>query len=334
MLALPLFTPRVYASDEIKYFAALRSIYFDRDVHYANEYAYFIERDPVAHAGLRPFMEEATPTGYRLNDAPIGTAIMWAPFYATADVLVGAANLIGFSVSRDGYSWPYVWAVCLASLFWGTAGLLLSYRLCRIYVSRSSAIWGILAVWFASPVVFYLYITPAMAHANSLFSVALYLWVWHRTRGERTMTGWVVLGATAALMILVRELNWLFIAVVGIDEVLFLSSIRRSTAPNSAPFYELSRRFPGYLLFALTTVLLVLPQFYVYDTLHGSFGPTPFVVQKFSLIPREAKMDRTVQTHRPHHQVTFQEKNNVSSLELHSGNGYYSNRVSHGYKPV
>ena len=102
------------------------------------------------------------------------------------------------------------------------------------------------------------------------------------------MTGWVVLGATAALMILVRELNWLFIAVVGIDEVLFLSSIRRSTAPNSAPFYELSRRFPGYLLFALTTVLLVLPQFYVYDTLHGSFGPTPFVVQKFSLIPRYA----------------------------------------------
>ena len=57
MLALPLFTPRVYASDEIKYFAGLRSAYFDHDLHYENEYAYFIGRDPVAHAGLRPFMD-------------------------------------------------------------------------------------------------------------------------------------------------------------------------------------------------------------------------------------------------------------------------------------
>ena len=31
LLALPLFTPRVYGSDEIKYFATLRSIYFDGD---------------------------------------------------------------------------------------------------------------------------------------------------------------------------------------------------------------------------------------------------------------------------------------------------------------
>ena len=76
VVALPLFTPRVYASDEIKYYAALRSVYFDRDLHYENEYADFIRRDPVAHAGLVPFMEGSTPTGYRLNDAPIGTAIM------------------------------------------------------------------------------------------------------------------------------------------------------------------------------------------------------------------------------------------------------------------
>ena len=85
---LPLFTPRVYASDEIKYFSTLRSVYMDRDLHYENEYGYFIDRDPAAHAGLVPYRDEPTPTGYRLNDAPIGTAVLWAPFYVLADVMV------------------------------------------------------------------------------------------------------------------------------------------------------------------------------------------------------------------------------------------------------
>ena len=63
LVALPLFTPRVYASDEIKYFATLRSVYFDQDLHYENEYGHFIRRDPVAHDGLRPFRDGVTPTG-------------------------------------------------------------------------------------------------------------------------------------------------------------------------------------------------------------------------------------------------------------------------------
>ena len=93
---------------------------------------------------------------------------------------------LGSPIPHDGYSWPYVWAVCLASLCWGVAGLFLCYRLCREYVSRTAATWGVVAVWFASPVVFYLYITPAMSHANSLFAVALFVWVWHTTRVGRT----------------------------------------------------------------------------------------------------------------------------------------------------
>ena len=119
---------------------------------------------------------------------------MWAPFYIVADSLVVAARVLGATVPRDGYSWPYVWAVCLASLLWGTSGLFLCYRLCRAYVGRSEATWGVLAVWFASPAVFYLYITPAMSHANSLFAVALFIWVWHATvRSERRSGGprWV-----------------------------------------------------------------------------------------------------------------------------------------------
>ena len=287
VLALPLFTPRVYASDEIKYFATLRSIYFDRDLHYENEYAYFISRDPVAHAGLRPFMEEVTPTGYRLNDGPIGTALFWLPFYATADLGVVVARALGATVVRDGYSWPYVWAVCVGSLVWGMAGLLLIFRLCRAYAGRKASTWGVLGIWFASPVVFYLYITPAMSHAASLFAVVFFLWLWHEGRRNRGARQWVVLGVSAGLMILVRELNWLFLLVPLVDEALeILRVVRGDPAMTTAVVGQLRRRWGGYASFAAALAIVITPQFYVYQTLNGTFGPTPFVVEKFSLVPR------------------------------------------------
>ena len=98
-------------ADEIKYFASLRSVYFDGDIHYENEYAYFIERDPVAHAGLVPMRDHVTSTGRRHNDGPIGSALLWAPFYVAADGFVVVARWLGSDVPRDGFSWPYVWAV-------------------------------------------------------------------------------------------------------------------------------------------------------------------------------------------------------------------------------
>ena len=293
VLALPLFTPRIYASDEIKYFAALRSVYFDGDLHYANEYAHFIDRDPVAHAGFRPFMEHVTPTGYRLNDAPIGSALLWTPFYVVADGLVLTMRSLGSAIPRDGFSWPYVWAVCLGSLCWGVAGLFLCYRLCREYVSRTASTWAVVAVWFASPVVFYLYITPAMSHANSLFVVALFVWLWHTSRVGRTTLEWAVLGAAAALMVLVRELNWLFLILVALDE---LRAVWRARDPEGNGIIagirplvaELSRRAPGYVAFGAMLAVLAAPQFYVYRTLNGTFGPTPFIVEKFSVLPVHA----------------------------------------------
>ena len=48
---------------------------------------------------------------------------------------------------------------------------------------------------------------------------------------------------------------------------------------------ELTRRGGSYLAFGLTVGAVVAPQFYVYQTLNATFGPTPFVVEKFSAMP-------------------------------------------------
>ncbi len=297
ILALPLFTPRLYGSDEIKYFVPLRSFYFDRDLHYANEYAHFISRDPVAHAGLEPYMETVTSTGHRLNDAPIGSAFLWAPFYVVADVAVVVARTFGVNVQRDGYGWPYTFAVCLGSLVWGTAGLFLTYRLCRKYASRMAASLSVISIWFASPLILYLYITPPMAHANSMFAVALYLLVWHETRQRSQTSWWAFLGVTAGLMVLVRELNWLFLLTIVIDELTAIFVFSKSGLKRSETLLsscgtlsaglckQIQRKWRGYLTFAVLFGVVVAPQFFVYLTLHGTFGPSPFILEKFLMVP-------------------------------------------------
>src|SRR5215510_13070293 len=43
VLLLPISLPRIYATDEVQYYAYLRSIYFDGDLDFRNEYEHFAE---------------------------------------------------------------------------------------------------------------------------------------------------------------------------------------------------------------------------------------------------------------------------------------------------
>ena len=52
VLSLPAVTPRIYASDEIQYFSYLRSLWFDHDVSFENEYQYFFDRNIGRGEGL------------------------------------------------------------------------------------------------------------------------------------------------------------------------------------------------------------------------------------------------------------------------------------------
>src|SRR3989442_487592 len=100
LLLLPFSTPRIYATDEVQYFAYLRSFYFDGDLDFSDEYRHFADLglksgDPaVFNALLRdnpndpPFNPK---TGKFRNVAPIGSALLWAPGFVLADGLVRGA---------------------------------------------------------------------------------------------------------------------------------------------------------------------------------------------------------------------------------------------------
>src|SRR5215213_10736625 len=107
LLSLPAVTTRIYSSDEIQYFAYLRSAWFDRDLSFENEYRYFYDAGIARSDGFHEtFLERTTETGRRINFATIGCAILWSPFYLAGDLTARAtANVV------DGFSTPYVAAV-------------------------------------------------------------------------------------------------------------------------------------------------------------------------------------------------------------------------------
>ena len=100
VLTLPAVTTRIYASDEVEYFAFLRSLAFDHDLSFENEYQHFHEAGAGGAGFHATFLEERyTQAGRRLNFATIGPALLWAPFYFAGHV---AAGVLG--APQDGYS--------------------------------------------------------------------------------------------------------------------------------------------------------------------------------------------------------------------------------------
>ena len=207
VLSLPLVTPRIYASDEVQYFAYLRSLWFDRDLSFENEYQHFYDTGVTGSALFHEtFLERRTEaTGLRVTFATLGPALLWSPFYAAADAIVAARRAMGATVPRDGFSQPYVAAVAYGSAVYGWLAIVLGWWMARRMVGASHAPAAAAAVWVGTPLFFYMYIAPPMSHACSAFAVAAFLAMWLRVRDRWSPAGCAALGALAALMAMVRE---------------------------------------------------------------------------------------------------------------------------------
>ena len=278
LVSLPAVTPRIYASDEVQYFSYLRSLWFDHDLEFANEYRHFYEAGIAASPGFHEtFLERTTETGRRINFGTIGCALLWAPFYAAGDLTAHAMRAAGRQVGVDGYSAPYVAAVSYASAVYGLLALLLSVavvdRLARAWpalAGRGSP--AALAVWLGTPLLFYMYVAPPMSHATSAFSVAAFILCWLSIRESWRPGQTAALGALAALMAMVREQDALFVAGPMLDFLWTASWVdgRRAGRVRAA------------LAGVTAGAAAYLPQAAAYLVLNGHVGPSRLVARKMS----------------------------------------------------
>jgi hypothetical protein len=312
LVSLPAVTPRIYASDEIQYFSYLRSLWFDRDVSFENEYQYFFDQNIGRGEGFHAtFLEQYTEAGRRPSFATLGSALLWSPFYAATDVVVRASGGVA-----DGYSYPYIAAVAYGSAFYGFAAVLLSIAAAR-RLAGPGLVAGVV-IWLGTPLLFYMYVSPPYSHACSAFAVALFVTVWLKVRERWSVGGAVALGFSGALMAMVREqdvflalgpaVDFVISSFVGsTDSVSIFQSSRgptparsgstrfaRSPRPQALPTPRPgnNHRQPGTTssLTAITVsatgvlsfAIGLTPQLLAYKALNGRFGPSSLVVRKMN----------------------------------------------------
>jgi len=236
--------PRLDA-DAVEYYSHLRSLYFDHDVDFANEFEHF---------GILSRWDKSQPTvtGHRRTVFSVGPALLWMPFFAAGDLVARLRHDV-----QDGYSPAHIRAVCLGSLVYGLAGLLLLNGLLERTFSPPVPFWTTLLLAYGTFLFWYLAYEPVMSHAASFFLAALVLRVWWDRGAELGPGRAALLGLLIGLATDVRWQNALLLSLpVG---ALLLE--RRPPVRAAGLAAALMGAF----------VLALIPQLLVFKAIYGTY---------------------------------------------------------------
>lgn len=246
-------------SDGFYYFAYLRSLAFDGDVEFTNDYR-------LLGLGDKTHLFQPTRTNHAQSAWTIGPAIVWAPFFGAGHLVARSLSARNPDVSTNGVSFPYRQAVCIAGLVYGLLGCWFMYRLTRLFTVRHLAAAATVIVVAGSFMLWYLVKEPSMTHAPSMALVAGFTWAWAVTRQNRRPRVWLLLGLLAGFMTLVRWQNAIFALLPACDSVLALSAAWRR-----GDRAEVRATVVKGLLFTAAATVAFLPQMLAWKAIYGSW---------------------------------------------------------------
>jgi predicted secreted protein len=250
--------------DGVYYFAILRSVYFDQDIDFNNEAEYFI--------WMQRFIRNRLPNQMISNPFALGSALLWSPFYAAADLVCSQQP----GCVRNGYHHLYVAATLVGTVFWVCMGCILNavtyYRLAR-RTRAGLAILTVASLALSSGLVFYALFLGDYSHGNSYFaaSLLLFMTIWLMEREALSARHYLLLGLTIGLVFLVRWQDILF----GILPVGML--IQRHVEQRTVSFTRAAGAVlqKGGLFIGLGVLIAALPQLVFWKILYGRLITLP-----------------------------------------------------------
>jgi hypothetical protein len=246
-------------SDGFYYFAYLRSLAFDRDVEFSNDYR-------LLGLGDKPHLFQPTPTGHAQSAWTIGPAIVWSPFFAAAHPVAARLQAGGADVNTIGTSYPYRQAVCIAGLVYALLGCWFMRGLVSRFFEDRLATGAVVLTIAGSFMLWYMVKEPSMTHAPAMAGVAGFTWLWVRTRGSRSLAGWALLGGIAGFITLIRWQNALFVVLPAWEAAgLLLAAARRGDRER------LRATLIGGLLFTACAAVAFAPQMLAWKSIYGSY---------------------------------------------------------------
>jgi hypothetical protein len=274
ILTIPLSNPWV-RGDGVGYYAYARALLiehrldFEKDWMHGNASFTMGRLDADGHV----LPEEFTSTGHIENLWSIGPALLWLPFLVVTHAAVLICDRLGAHVAADGFSTPYVITMAFATAFYGFLGLLLSFRIARKYFEERWAFLATIGIWWASSLPVYMYFNPSWSHAHSAFAVALFLWYWQRTRNDRTIPQWIVLGLLSGFIVDVYYPNGALLMIPLLEGIAAYWADFKSRANAGA---AMARLFGRHLIYVSVFALALLPTLISRKIIFGSFLQTGY----------------------------------------------------------
>jgi len=256
---------RILNGDSIQYYAYLRSLAIDHDLDFTNDYQLLYRPTADGATGSSVWLTSKTSTGRATNLMSIGPALLWSPFFLLtygALLLVRPFGIVG---PLDGIAAPFQLSAGVAGVTYAALGAYFCYKACRLLVSDEAAFWATLVAWLATPALYYSLVSPAYAHAPSLFASALFYYAWLKTRGESGSLRFFCLGLLAGLAALMRWQDATIIAF-PLLELLWATWRRPSSIPRAVVQ-------AGLMLGGL--VLMILPQLLAWRVIYGRMFVIP-----------------------------------------------------------
>jgi hypothetical protein len=256
---------QIVVGDALGHYVQLRSVVFDRDLQFKNEYA---RLHGVSEEAIEAVTagERMTPTDHIRNYMPFGPALLWAPLFLLVTATIGIANLFGAGYPLDGFARAFQATPGFSGIAAACAGSCLAYLTAARLFDRGAAIWATLAVWLSSSTIYYSLVSPTYSHAASMLVVSVFWLAWIATLDRQTIARYAGIGALAGAAALMRWQDAVLLMLPAIEALYRwralgpAGSVARVAAATAA------------------AAVAFLPQVAVWTVLYGS----PFVIPQGS----------------------------------------------------
>jgi hypothetical protein len=198
-------------------------------------------------------------TGRWMNLHPIGTAVLMAPFFVAADLLTRWSNL-----PRDGFSVYYQHGAGLAGLTYFLLGLAMLKRILMAHFSDGVVVATLVCITWGTNLFHYGVFDGTFSHAYGFFLVCLWIWLVERWWNEPAAGRSLALGVVAALNVLTRHTNAIYLLVLPLYGVTRWSDVAVRVA-------ELRDRRRMRAVGALAGTAIMLPQLALYKWITGAW---------------------------------------------------------------
>ncbi|HEY5275371.1 MAG TPA: hypothetical protein VIK38_02340 [Coriobacteriia bacterium] len=209
------------SGDGMAIYVVAESLLQDGDFDLANQHARYGEqvRQIASYA-----LVQLPATGRWASNWPFGMALLWAPFLYVFWWLDALGKFpspyVLYGIPLPGTFRAIGLALVCAANVWGVTAWGFASSAASAAIQRWEALVVAFAIFFGTPLFFYVTIEPSFSHVGDAVTIAALVWAWLRFRRDSWAHG-LLAGIVAGLAILVRWHLFTYVLVLGASSLLF-----------------------------------------------------------------------------------------------------------------